>query len=187
MTFFRTASIYSRRQTRRAAYFDNITALLNETFAEVRRGTGATVIAAAGAAEYALESERWKNGVFTYSLRRGLEDGAADADRDGAVSLTELQPFVAAEVTRLTNGLQKPVARRAPPAADFTLARKQNLLYTLRHFWQTKGHALLETINAHAGPVNAVSFSPDNQTLATGSGDKAAKLWRYSCLKISPP
>jgi WD40 repeat protein len=141
--------------------FDNVTAILNETFADLRRGTGATVIAAAGAAEYALESERWRNGVFTYSLLRGLEDGAADADRDGALTLNEMQQFVAAEVTRLTNGLQKPVARREPTAAEFSLAHKQDLLLTLRH----------------QGAVFAVALSPNGKTLASGGENDIVRLW----------
>ena len=37
-----------------------------------------------------------------------------------------------------------------------------------------------ETFKAHMGTVRSVDFSPDGQQLATGSDDKAIKLWVVS-------
>ncbi|MEM6517401.1 MAG: caspase family protein, partial [Bacteroidota bacterium] len=46
--------------------------LMKELFADVSRGSGIQVISAATGNSYALESDRWQNGIFTYCLLKGL-------------------------------------------------------------------------------------------------------------------
>lgn len=95
--------------------------LMSELFADLRKGTGATVISSAGGAEYAMESDQWKNGLFTYCLLHGLKDKAADKNKDGAVMLSELQEYLRKEVSDLSNGAQRPTSRIENMSMDFRL------------------------------------------------------------------
>jgi hypothetical protein len=85
--------------------------LMKELFVDLRRGTGATVIASAGGMEFAVEGENWQNSVFTYALLAGLKNGKADLDKNGAVMVSELQQYLAKEVSNLTNNQQRPTFR----------------------------------------------------------------------------
>lgn len=95
--------------------------LMKELFADLRRGSGATVISAAGGAEFAFESEEWDNGVFTYSVLQGLKTGEADINGDGEVRVSELHEFVVKNVRKLTNGQQNPTSRRENLNNDFRI------------------------------------------------------------------
>ena len=90
-----------------------------DLFADLRRGTGAVVISSASGNEYALEGDKWRNGVFTYALLSGLRDGKADANHDGSVTVGELQSYVINEVRGLTAGGQNPTVRRENLDYDF--------------------------------------------------------------------
>ena len=92
-----------------------------EFFADLRRGSGAAVIASSAAAECALESDAWNNGVFTYAVLAGLKNSRAYRDGDGRVTVKELRRFVIAEVRRLTRGRQSPAARAENFAFDFSV------------------------------------------------------------------
>jgi len=92
-----------------------------ELFADLRRGTGAVVISSASGNEYALEGEQWSNGVFTYALLNGLRNARADANKDGTVTVSELQAFVIDEVRKLTAGGQNPTVRRENLEYDFAV------------------------------------------------------------------
>lgn len=95
--------------------------LMTELFTDLRKGTGATVISSAGGAEYAMESDQWKNGLFTYCLLHGLKDKAADANGDGQIMLSELQNYLRKEVTTLSNGAQQPTSRIENLSMDFRI------------------------------------------------------------------
>jgi WD40 repeat protein len=86
--------------------------LMQELFAGLDQGTGTTVISAAAGRGYALESPQWNNGVFTYSIINGLKNRAADKNRDGVITISELKDYSIKEVQLLTGGKQKPTARR---------------------------------------------------------------------------
>jgi hypothetical protein len=78
--------------------------LMQDLFANIGRGTGATIISAAGGMQFAQEREDLKNGVFTYSI--------LDAFKHSQILTVEaLKRFVSESVSRLTRGLQKPTSR----------------------------------------------------------------------------
>lgn len=85
--------------------------LMKELFVDLRRGTGATVIGSAAGAEPAMEGDAWKNSVFMFALLSGLQNRAADLNRDNRIMVSELQQYLGAEVERLTDGKQRPTSR----------------------------------------------------------------------------
>lgn len=95
--------------------------LMQELFTNLSKGSGSVVISAAAGNSYALESDEWRNGIFTYCILAGLKSGKADANGDGNVTVTELKNFVSREVLRLTQGEQKPTSRRENLEFDFVV------------------------------------------------------------------
>ena len=95
--------------------FDYMRAL----FADLSKGTGATIISAAGGMEFALESGDWANGVFTFALIEGLTMGKADQDRNGKILVSELREYVGRRVREMTKGAQNPTSRRFNLRNDF--------------------------------------------------------------------
>lgn len=90
--------------------------LMQNLFSDLSSSNGAVIISAAGGMEYAYESAKWNNGVFTYSIREGIFDGYADkyysGNNNGQVTVQELTNYVNKRVSELTNGKQKPTSRR---------------------------------------------------------------------------
>jgi len=105
----------------RAGGMEGSLALLQELFADLRRGSGALVVSSASGTELAFESAAFKNGVFTYALLDGLKSGAADKNRDGRVDVSELRDYLVARVQDLSAGRQRPTARRESIEFDFAV------------------------------------------------------------------
>lgn len=95
--------------------------LAKSLFADMRLNNGATVISSSGGTEYAIESESWRNGAFTYCLLNGLSTGTADLNRDHMIYLSELQSYLLASVNKLTSGRQTPTSRIENLNNDFRL------------------------------------------------------------------
>ncbi|MFT3980771.1 MAG: caspase family protein [Ferruginibacter sp.] len=86
--------------------------MMQELFANLNNSSGTTVLSAAGGREYALESDEWKNGVFTYSILNALKDiKSTDTNDDKKISVKELKQSVFEAVKKLTGGRQKPTSR----------------------------------------------------------------------------
>jgi uncharacterized caspase-like protein len=90
-------------------------------FADMRKSDGSTVVSSAGGAEYAIESSKWNNGVFTYCFLDGLSNAKADMNRDKAIMLSELQKYIYREVPELTGGRQTPTSRVENLSNDFRI------------------------------------------------------------------
>ncbi len=95
--------------------------LASDLFADLRRGTGATIISSAGGAEFAMEGEAWKNGLFTYCFLSGIKENAADKNKDGMILISEIQEYVYKKVSELSGGKQRPTTRRENLEFDFRI------------------------------------------------------------------
>ncbi|MCS7003694.1 MAG: caspase family protein [Cytophagales bacterium] len=95
--------------------------LLNDLFPDLNKGTGAAIISAAGGAEFAFESDVWKNGVFTYSFIEGIKSAKADLNQDKKITVGELRKYVAQRVSFLTEGKQNPTSRAENLENDFRI------------------------------------------------------------------
>jgi WD40 repeat protein len=95
--------------------------LTKSLFADLRKGTGATVISSAGGMEFAIESNEWQNGLFTYCLLEGIKSKKADLNKDGKIMLKELQGYVGQQVTLLSDGRQQPTSRIENNSIDYRI------------------------------------------------------------------
>ena len=101
--------------------------LMRALFVDLNRGSGSMIISSASGREFAFESPKWKNGVFTYALLEGLRTHKkqllpkADLDENRQVAISEIRNYVTARVQKLTNGRQTPTSRAEVMATDFPL------------------------------------------------------------------
>ncbi len=78
--------------------------LMQSLFVNVGKGTGTTIISAAGGVQFAQERNELQNGVFTYSLLEALNNNKT-------IRVSELKKYVGQRVEQLTDGMQKPTTR----------------------------------------------------------------------------
>ena len=114
---FRSAGQGVRKKEAFGLY--NSVELMETMFTDIRKGSGANVISSAGGAEFAMESDQWKNGLFTYCLLRGLQAGRADLNRDSKIVISELKQYVYKEVNSLSQGKQRPTSREENISLDY--------------------------------------------------------------------
>lgn len=74
---------------------------------------GLSVFASSRGEEQSYEDVKWQNGAFTSALIKALNEGKADHDKNGIISLNELQQYVTGEVATMVktvkNRPQNPV------------------------------------------------------------------------------
>jgi WD40 repeat protein len=95
-------------RTRRVFLYDRDRYIYND----LTRRTGAIVFSASHAGEFSFESPKIQNGFFTHEIVDALASGQADANRDGVITLDELQAYVSLNVALKTGGLQRPATDR---------------------------------------------------------------------------
>ena len=95
--------------------------LMKLMFADLRKGTGTTIISSAGGAEYAYENDKTQNGIFTYVLKQGITSKDADLNKDGDIMLSEIRDYVMKRVSKITKGYQNPTSRRENLEFDFII------------------------------------------------------------------
>lgn len=59
-----------------------------------------------------FESPEIQNGFFTHEVLEALSSSLADLNRDGRISVDELEAFVSLKVALMTGGLQRPAVDR---------------------------------------------------------------------------
>ena len=101
--------------------------LMQTLFSDISENNGSLIIAAAGGDEVAFENNYWKNGVFTYCVRKALEEKRADLNKDGEIEVDELKKYVTEQVEKLTKGKQKPTSRQDNPKTKWVLAIDQTI------------------------------------------------------------
>ncbi len=118
-------NVFSRGIESQSSYnkigLNNSFSLMKELFSDLRRGTGAVVIASSGGAEYSYESNKFKNGIFTHVLLKSIKTMAADTNKDNEISVVELRDYVITEVSTLTKGRQNPTIRRENVEFNFKI------------------------------------------------------------------
>jgi WD40 repeat protein len=112
---------------------ENSIEVASEFFSDTRKGSGAIVISSAGGAEYAMESDLWKNGLFTYAFLNGFEMttnmnnkeiSKADFNSNGFVEVSEIRKYAYDLVKKLSNNHQKPTAREENIDQDYIIFKK---------------------------------------------------------------
>ena len=95
------------------------TEMMQLLFADVKDQTGTVVISSSGGAEFSMESDEWKNGLFTYCILSAGSDFSADINHDKRISVSELRQYTYLKVEKLSKGLQKPTTRSDNLFLDF--------------------------------------------------------------------
>lgn len=88
--------------------------LMQTLFVNIGKGTGTTIISAAGGVQFAQERGDLKNGVFTFSLLEAMKQYQT-------ITVSALKKYVGARVEQLTNGLQKPTTRNELKSFDWNV------------------------------------------------------------------
>jgi hypothetical protein len=104
-------SCYSGASGGRTTSLSGIRTNISDAFLDrIAGGKGTVIMTASGANEVSAEDEKLQHGVFTFYLLEGLA-GAADADKDGLVTVDEAYRYVSTHVPRATGQEQHPVKK----------------------------------------------------------------------------
>ncbi len=99
----------------------NTLELSKALFSDMKKGTGATVISAAGGTEFAAEGVNSQNGLFTSCFIQGFKTRRSDLNRDRDYRVSEIMQYVGEQVILLSNGKQVPTSREENIKNDFKI------------------------------------------------------------------
>jgi hypothetical protein len=99
----------------------DVTALLNSlTYSQ----GGLVVFSATQEREVSQERAEWGHGAFTKALLEALQGAADDrGNRNGEITITELDSYLTDRVRELTGGAQTPIETRPPGVPSFTFVQ----------------------------------------------------------------
>jgi len=101
---------------------DNDFVELEKLFPDSRRAKGANLLTSSSGSEFSMESDEWKNGLFTYCFLRALKDAQTDKNRDGKITFNEVADAVKERVSKLSGGKQRPITRGVNREVETVLA-----------------------------------------------------------------
>ncbi|MCC6470250.1 MAG: caspase family protein [Alphaproteobacteria bacterium] len=81
---------------------------------------GMVVFSASTGRQVSVERPEWANGAFTKAMIEGLS-GAADYQKDGSVTVNELDLYLSQRVKALTEGRQSPTTAKPQSTQDFPI------------------------------------------------------------------
>ena len=76
------------------------------------RRSGTIVFSSSKGGEFSYESDKLRNGFFTEEILRALTDKNVDNNKDGIISINELQQYVIKSVSKLSHNMQHPTVDR---------------------------------------------------------------------------
>lgn len=119
---------------------------IEEMYAADNTQRGINIIAGSAGAEFARESERWHNGVFTAALIEAL-DGKADHNGDKLLTVGELGAYLQQMVVEQTNGAQKPDLVSSENEGSMVICAHGNSrqAVTVKRDASTESHSKLST------------------------------------------
>lgn len=89
----------------------------------VAEEVGAIVFASSHPREESLENDQWQHGAFTKAILDVMGKPESDVNRDGYLSINELDLHISERVKQLTRGQQHPVTQKPPTIRNFNLAK----------------------------------------------------------------
>lgn len=95
--------------------------LAKMTFIDLNRNNSTNILSSASGVEYAMESEEWQNGLFTFVLKDGILNEKADLNGDKLIRIMELQIYLRETVSALSGGQQNPILRKENSKNNFVI------------------------------------------------------------------
>lgn len=85
-------------------------------------GVGQVIMTATTGSGYSYEDASWGHGAFTKAFIEGVGNSKADYDKDGTITVKEIDLFITSHVKKLTKGKQKPTTIVPGSIPDFAIA-----------------------------------------------------------------